>query len=781
MEKILVIDDEPEIRKSLQKYLEMDDYQVITAANGQEGIEAFIEKKPDLVLTDFKMPGMDGKAVLKALKDIDQNVAVVIATGHGSLENAVDLMKDGADDFLLKPVDIEVLEMVLERALEKQRLKKRIRKADILNRCIIDAATDFYICTYDYTGKIISWNKGAELITGYTAAEVIGKINFAEMISANKTEPNFINKAIEEAFEGNTFESQANFKKKGGNLFPALFNASKLYDDNGIIIGMLAVVQDITEKKRAQDALESALRQAKAATAAKSDFLASMSHEIRTPMNGVIGMTDLLLDTELTGEQREYAKTIKTSADSLLTIINEILDFSKIEAGKIDLEYIDFDLRLMLDEVLDLITVRTDKKGLNFVCFIHPEINSLVNGDPGRIRQILINLANNAVKFTEKGEVIIRGELEHEDESKICVKFSVSDTGIGIPQNTIPNLFQRFSQADSSTTRKYGGTGLGLAICKLLAEMMGGEIGVESKEGSGSIFWFTVVLNKQPSGSREYRKYDIDFAEKSILVVDNIKTNRKIMQLQLESWGCRVEAVASGAKALELLRTNAENKTPFDLAIMDMQMPEMDGEILAKTIKNDSAIKNTLLVILTSSGLRGDAKKMREIGIASYLTKPVKQSYLFNCLVQVFECGKEIGHKEIDQKESSQLITRYTIAENRKQKIRVLLVEDNIVNQKIALKVMEKMGLLADCASNGKKALEAVSSTFYDILFMDCMMPVMDGFEATKKIRNSEKQKTESPIPIIALTANAIKGDRERCIEAGMNDYLTKPFKGDDI
>ena len=642
----------------------------------------------------------------------------------------------------------------------------------------LEAAADAIAIT-DRAGQIIWVNPAFCAMTGYSTEEAVGQN--PRVLKSGKQKDSFYTDLWQTIISGRVWKNEIINQRKDGSLYTEEMTLTPVKDDKGIIAHFIAIKRDITERKQAEEELQRSKDAAEAANVAKSEFLASMSHEIRTPMNGVIGMTDLLLDTELTGEQRKYAKTIKTSADSLLTIINEILDFSKIEAGKIDLEYIDFDLRLMLDEVLDLITVRTDKKGLNFVCFIHPEINSLVNGDPGRIRQILINLANNAVKFTEKGEVIIRGELEHEDESKICVKFSVSDTGIGIPQNTIPNLFQRFSQADSSTTRKYGGTGLGLAICKLLAEMMGGEIGVESKEGSGSIFWFTVVLNKQPSGSREYRKYDIDFAEKSILVVDNIKTNRKIMQLQLESWGCRVEAVASGAKALELLRTNAENKTPFDLAIMDMQMPEMDGEILAKMIKNDSAIKNTLLVILTSSGLRGDAKKMREIGIASYLTKPVKQSYLFDCLVQIFDCGKEIGHKEIDQKESSQLITRYTIAENRKQKIRVLLVEDNIVNQKIALKVMEKMGLLADCASNGKEALEAVSSTFYDILFMDCMMPVMDGFEATKKIRNSEKQKTESPIPIIALTANAIKGDRERCIEAGMNDYLTKPFKGDDI
>ncbi len=777
MRKILVIDDEPEIIKTIKKYLEMGNYQVFTALDGQKGIEAFLEERPHLVITDLRMPGMGGKEVLKALKDIDEDIQVIIVTGHSSIEDAIELIKYGAADFLLKPVDIEHLKMTVERSLKIHQLNKKIKKTDMFKRAIVDAATGFYICTCDLGGNIISWNKGAELITGYSKKEVIGKIHFTDMLAENTQESNLINRVVDILFQGKIYEGEIDFRKKNSSFFPALFTVSKLEDDNDNLIGMLVIVQDITEKKLAQDALKAAMDKAQAANQAKSEFLANMSHEIRTPMNGVIGMTALLLDTDLDKSQRDLAVTVKNSAESLLTIINDILDFSRIEAGKLEIEYIDFDLQAMLEELVDSVAFKAAKKGLDLVAYIHPEIETQVAGDPGRIRQIIINLANNAIKFTSRGQVIIKGELDHETKETIQVKFSISDTGIGIPEKILPMLFESFTQADSSTTRKYGGTGLGLAISKQLAELMYGNIGVKSEKGKGSTFWFTVPLKKRKANKKRNRQDSVDLTGKKILIADNIQTNRDIMRLQMKHWGCIIAEAHNGDEALLILKEHANKKMPFDIAIFDMQMPGMNEEELLMTIRDDPVIKKIILVMLTSVGLRGDAKRMKEFGFFAYLTKPMKQSQLFDCLVT------SLGYLDSDLPETQKpLITRHTIAEAHQHNKKILIVEDNLVNQKVATKLIEKMGYQTTCAVNGKEAVKAVQTLPYDIILMDCQMPVMDGFEATQAIRHLEAERKivnniNAKIPIIAMTANAMKGDRERCIEAGMDDYLSKPVK----
>ena len=537
-------------------------------------------------------------------------------------------------------------------------------------------------------------------------------------------------------------------------------------DDHGRIGAVLAYVLDVDERRRAERAQREAKEAADQANRAKSEFLATMSHEIRTPLNGVIGMTGLLLDTDLSPDQRDYAETARASGEALLTVINDILDFSKIEAGKVDLEIIDFDLRTTIEETLEVVAITAHAKGLEVAALIDPDVPLGVKGDPGRLRQVLTNLLSNAIKFTETGEVIVKVALLREVGDDIDIRVEVTDTGIGIDASQKDLLFESFAQADASTTRRYGGTGLGLAISKQLTELQGGEIGVDSVLGQGSTFWFTIRLARGDLHKPALPASAGDLEGLRVLVVDDNETNRTIVDRTLRSWRMHPTCVEGGTQALSVLTEAAGTAEAFDVAVLDLHMPGMDGLELARSIRADARTSETRLVLLTSSGSRGEAAAADAAGIEAFLTKPVRRSALFDCLATLVATHGPAT--------SLPLITLRTGSElRRRNRPHVLVVEDNIVNQKVAARTLETLGYRVDVAANGLEAVDATARIGYAAVLMDCQMPEMDGFAATAAIR--QREASDGHTPIIAMTAGASREDEAKCLAAGMDDYLTKP------
>ncbi|MEW6288339.1 MAG: CHASE domain-containing protein [Thermodesulfobacteriota bacterium] len=695
----------------------------------------------------------------------------------------------------VQPIRIQGREKLLETFVDitdRRRAEEAIRQSRELLTTILDAipVPVFY---KDFNGVYLGCNTAFAQFLGKPKEAVVGRTAFD--IASRDLAQRYHDADLDLMAKGTRQIYEAEVVHADGSRRQIMFHKAPFFSADGSLLGLVGAMLDITDRKRAEEELRHTNRQleeatgrandmaarAELASAAKSQFLANMSHEIRTPMNGVIGITGLLLDMDLSDEQRRYAEMVRACGESLLGLINDILDFSKIEAGKLDLEHLDFDLHNLLDDFAATMALRAHDKGLELLCFTAPEVPALLRGDPGRLRQILTNLTANAIKFTPAGEVVIRVALASATEGEVLLRFSVRDTGIGIPQDKIGLLFDKFSQVDASTTRQYGGTGLGLAISRQLAQMMGGEVGVVSQQGRGSEFWFTARLSRQPGLDQAEAPPAADLRGLRVLIVDDNATSREILSTRMSSWSMRPEQTQDGPAALAMLRRASDEGDPFRLAVIDMQMPGMDGEELGRLIRADQRLADTRLVMLTSLGTRGDARRFAEIGFAAYLTKPARHHELYNVLSALMRpCPVAVDQAAGAPPQPRPIVTRHSARDLRhlfaETGARVLVVEDNSTNQKVALGILRKLGLHADAVANGAEAVKILETIPYDLVLIDVQMPVMDGYEAARQIRHLRGAILNPRIPIIAMTAHAMQGDREKCLAAGMNDYLTKPI-----
>src|ERR1700676_969574 len=642
-------------------------------------------------------------------------------------------------------------------------LEKRVaERTSYLNALIQNSPLG--IMVLDSEQKIKLCNSAFEKLFEYTREEVIGK-SIASLFTGVEPLLEAHRRAVDETPLDLVFRVQ---RKDQSVLDVELHTVGLMV--NGVLLGSLGLYQDISTRKRAEGEMQRAKEAAEKASRAKSEFLANMSHEIRTPLNGVMGMTDLVLDTELTQEQREYLDTVKMSADSLLTVINDILDFSKIDAGKVDLDMADFNLRDNMEGILRTLALRADEKGLELLCEIAPEVPGIMHGDSSRLNQVVINLVSNAIKFTQEGEVALKVQLEAKEGDDCILHFTVADTGIGVPLEKQKIIFDPFTQADSSTTRKYGGTGLGLTISARLVGMMGGKIWMESEVGQGATFHFTarMVSHGDVMAIGTIAPPEV-LRNVKVLVVDDNRTNRRILEGMLRRWEMKSTLVEGGVEGLaEVSRAQSEGK-PYGLILMDMHMPKMDGFELVERIKHILESSAPMIMMLTSAGHRGEAERCRKLGIAAYLLKPIRQSELREAIARVLGAREQTG--------AIPLVTRYSLHDARDPDtvLRILVAEDNAVNQRLAVRMLEKRGHRVVVAGNGREALDALTKDTFDLVFMDVQMPEMDGFEATAGIRKREEGTGRHQV-VVALTAHAMKDDRERCLASGMDGYLSKPI-----
>src|SRR5271163_2437020 len=693
-------------------------------------------------------------------------------SAHENFNHALSISSLGTIGIILVTfmvLGLTLLTSVADRRFSAQAMELEV--SELRFRAVFEGAAIGIAITELANGKVLAVNQAYQKMLGCTSEET----QLAEIFD-QVTHPDDRAKS-RQAFERlragqqDQVQMENRYVRRDNSEVIVDIDLSVLRNSQGKSKFVLGLATDVTQRRRAEVELQRAKEAAEAASDAKSTFLATMSHEIRTPMNGILGMTELVLDTDLTVEQRENLGLVRLSAESLLSIINDILDFSKIEAGKMDLECIPFDLRESLAETMKTLGFRAHQKGLELICDIHHEVPDPLLGDPGRLRQILINLIGNSVKFTEKGEILVAVEEESHTDRATTLHFAVKDTGVGIPLDKQAKVFEAFSQADGSMARKYGGTGLGLAICTKLVKLMAGRIWLESHPGQGSTFHFTIQLGVQDSLSAPPVRFPPEqLRNMHVLIVDDNSTNQRFLSSVFTRWGMKPTAVGGGAAALQALELACGIAKPFPLVVLDGQMPEMDGFTLAERIKKMPQLAGAVLMMLTSGAHLGDAARCRELGISAYLLKPVSQGELLQAIGSVLN---------LPAQEKAPLVTRHSLRETN-HRSRVLLAEDNAVNQTLAVRLLTRRGFTVVTATNGREALARLERESFDIVLMDIQMPEMGGFEATAAIREKEKS-TGLHIPIIAMTANALKGDKERCLAAGMDAYIAKPIQTSEL
>ncbi|MES0446582.1 MAG: response regulator [Desulfobacterales bacterium] len=782
---ILLVDDDPHIVKVIGNNLEETGYRITTANSGERAFELLNKTPFDLVIADMVMGQIDGMQVLEKAKELYPESMVMILTGLGDLSSAIDAFRLGVDDYLLKPLMLEELHFRVEDCLKKFEDKKKIKQDGEKLRYaqnIIDSSLDMIVST-DNERRIVEFNRAAEKTFGYRKEEILGKD--VNLLYANIEE---WKKLREKGLKTEKFAGEITNRRKDGSTFPSLLSVAFMRDKTGEAIGAVGVSRDITEIKETQEQLASAKKQAEAADRAKSEFLASMSHEIRTPMTAVIGMSDLLWETPLSFEQKRFLDAIRSSGENLLQLINDILDLSKVEAGQIELEKTPFDLIGLVSGICETQAFHSRKKDLELVWWIAPGIETRLLGDQVRLGQILTNLIGNAIKFTEKGELFVEvkrhevtGQATAEDadsgrklekDGTVELLFSVTDTGIGIPPDKREFIFDRFTQADSSTTRKYGGTGLGLTISRRLTELMEGRIWVESKVGQGSTFYFTARFEVQ-SDKKYVQTPEADITNVKTLIIDDNAKNRMVLSEMVSRWGALVTEKEDGKQGLAEMRLANDAGDPYSLVLLDSQMPGLDGFQVAESIKEDPVLSGSVIMMLTSGDRKFAKERAKELGITDYLLKPIKWSDLKDA-VMAAQSRKDYAPAERPR------VTKPAVREELTPS-HILLVEDNEQNRMLIQTFLKKTPYTLDTAENGKIAVEKFKADQYNLVLMDIEMQVMDGYIATKEIRKWEAENQVNPTPVIALTAHALVEHRQKSLDAGCSDHLVKPIKKADL